>query len=207
MPISVFGKDGYWSAARIRTDRASSYGKPNSTLLENAIASITGCFMARRFRLICLTMFAGALFAGSADVLSRPLQDSNSLTPIVEAAPTLAPFQHVRFCLRYPADCKANPTENERIDLNAETSELLKRVNHSVNMSIIPTHKRAMAKILGMVGRSPRTLETATITPSPSGTRCLRAVYPRKPCGCRWSRPHPELGISFLSLSRRRVPS
>ena len=141
MPISVFGKDGCWSAARIRTDRAFSYGKPNSTLLENAIASITGCFMARRFRLICLTMFAGALFAGSADVLSRPLQDSNSLTPIVEASPTLAPFQHIRFCLRYPSDCKTNPTENERIDLNAETSELLKRVNHSVNISINPTPK------------------------------------------------------------------
>ena len=138
MPISV---SGCWSVARICADRAFSYRKPNSTLPENAIASITGCFMARRFRLICLTMFAGALFAGSADVLSRPLQDSNSLTPIVEAAPTLAPFQHVRFCLRYPADCKANPTENERIDLSAETSELLKRVNHSVNISIIPTPK------------------------------------------------------------------
>jgi Bacterial transglutaminase-like cysteine proteinase BTLCP len=138
MPISVFG---CWSVARIGADRAFSYRKPNSTLLENAIASITGCFMARRFRLICLTMLAGALFAGSADVLSRPLQDSNSLTPIVEAAPTLAPFQHVRFCLRYPSDCKANPTENERIDLNAETSELLKRVNHSVNISIIPMPK------------------------------------------------------------------
>ena len=141
MPISVFGEDGCWSAARIRTDRAFSYGKPNSTLLEDAIASITGCFMARRFRLMCLTMFAGALFVSSAEVLSRPLQDSNSLTPIVETSPTLAPFQHIRFCLRYPSDCKTNPTENERIDLNAETSELLKRVNHSVNISIIPTPK------------------------------------------------------------------
>ena len=40
-----------------------------------------------------------------------------------------------------PSDCKANPTEDERIDLNAETSELLKRVNHSVNISIIPAPK------------------------------------------------------------------
>src|SRR4030088_2548975 len=128
----------------MRTDYSNgsfSCGKPNSTLPENAIASITGCFMARRFRLICLTMFAGALFAGSAGVLSRPLQDSNSLTPIVEASPTLAPFQHVRFCLRYPSECKTNPTENARIDLDAQISELLKRVNHSVNMSIIPTPK------------------------------------------------------------------
>jgi len=86
-------------------------------------------------------MFAGALSVGGADARGRPLPDSNALTPIVEATPTLAPFQHVRFCLRYPSDCKTNPTENERIDLDAETSELLIRVNHSVNMSIIPTPK------------------------------------------------------------------
>jgi predicted transglutaminase-like cysteine proteinase len=86
-------------------------------------------------------MLAGALSVGSADARGRPLPDSNSLTAIVEASPTLAPFQHVRFCLRYPSECKTNPTENERINLDADTSELLKRVNHSVNMSIIPTAK------------------------------------------------------------------
>jgi hypothetical protein len=145
-------------------------------------------------------MFVGALSVGSADARSRPAQDSSLVTPIVNAAPILAPFQHVRFCLRYPSDCKSNPTENKRIDLNEETLELLKRVKHSVNMSIIPTHKRAMAKILGMVGRSPRTLETATITPSPSGTSSLRTACPRKPYGWRWSRQQQELGISFLSL-------
>jgi predicted transglutaminase-like cysteine proteinase len=86
-------------------------------------------------------MFVGALSAGSADARNRSLPESTSLTPIVEASPTLAPFQHVRFCLRYPSDCKSNPTENERIDLDAQTTELLKRVNQSVNMSIIPTPK------------------------------------------------------------------
>lgn len=86
-------------------------------------------------------MLVGALSVGNADARNRPLPDSNSLTPIVEASPTLAPFQHVRFCLRYPSDCKSNATENERIDLDAQTTELLKRVNHSVNISIIPTPK------------------------------------------------------------------
>ena len=86
-------------------------------------------------------MFVGALSAGSADARNRSLPETNSLTPIVEASPTLAPFQHVRFCLRYPSDCKSNPTENERIDLDAQTTELLKHVNQSVNMSIIPTSK------------------------------------------------------------------
>ncbi len=84
---------------------------------------------------------AGAITAGSADARSRSPQDSNLLTPIVDASPTLAPFQHVRFCLRYPSDCKSNPAENDRIDLSAETSELLNRVNHSVNLSIAPMLK------------------------------------------------------------------
>jgi predicted transglutaminase-like cysteine proteinase len=102
---------------------------------------ITDGFMARRFPSICLAMLAGALSVGGSDARGRPLPDSNSLTPIAEATPTLAPFQHVRFCLRYPSDCKTNPAESERIDLDAETSELLMRVNQSVNKSIIPIPK------------------------------------------------------------------
>jgi predicted transglutaminase-like cysteine proteinase len=90
---------------------------------------------------ISLVVLAGVLFVGSADARSRSPQDSNSLASIVNASPTLAPFQHVRFCLRYPSDCKSDTKENERIDINAETTELLKRVNHNVNMSITPTLK------------------------------------------------------------------
>jgi predicted transglutaminase-like cysteine proteinase len=101
-----------------------------------------GTGSALRSPAIFFAIFAGALFIGIADARSRSPQDLNLLTPIVDASPTLAPFQHVRFCLRYPSDCKSNPTENDRVDLNAETSELLKRVNHKVNMSIIPTLKR-----------------------------------------------------------------
>jgi predicted transglutaminase-like cysteine proteinase len=97
--------------------------------------------MARRFPSILFAILAGTLSAGDADARNRSAQDSNLLTPIMDASPTLAPFQHVRFCLRYPSDCKSNPAENDHIDLDAETSELLKRVNHSVNLSIIPTIK------------------------------------------------------------------
>jgi predicted transglutaminase-like cysteine proteinase len=103
--------------------------------------SISGCVMARFFPSILFAIFAGMLSAGNADARNRSAQDSNLLTPIMDASPTLAPFQHVRFCLRYPSDCKSNPAENDHIDLDAETSELLKRVNHSVNLSIIPTIK------------------------------------------------------------------
>src|SRR5882762_368171 len=97
--------------------------------------------MARCFPSILFAIFAGMLSAGNADARDRSAQDSNPPTPIVDASPTLAPFQHVRFCLRYPSDCKSNPGENDHIDLDAETFELLKRVNHSVNLSIIPTVK------------------------------------------------------------------
>ncbi len=68
--------------------------------------------MARRFPSILFAILAGTLSAGHADARNRSAQDSNLLTPIMDASPTLAPFQHV-----------------------------LKRVNHSVNLSIIPTVK------------------------------------------------------------------
>jgi predicted transglutaminase-like cysteine proteinase len=95
--------------------------------------------MARHPQSIFLAIIACVFSADSAE--ARSPQVPSVLTPIAEATPTLAPFQHVRFCIRYPADCKSNPAEKERIDLTAETLELLKRVNHSVNVSIAPTPK------------------------------------------------------------------
>ena len=80
--------------------------------------------------------------ASSADnAKARNRQERSSPLPIIETAPALAPFQHVRFCVRYPADCKSNPMEVDRIELNAENSELLKHVNVDVNAAIIPTVK------------------------------------------------------------------
>jgi predicted transglutaminase-like cysteine proteinase len=97
--------------------------------------------MARQAPSRLFAVFVGVLFVGGAEARNLSPQDSSVQTPILNASPTLAPFQHVRFCLRYPSDCKSDPAENERVDLNAETSELLKRVNHNVNTSILPTAK------------------------------------------------------------------
>ena len=97
--------------------------------------------MARRFPSTFLAIFAAAVCFGGVDARSRSTQDPNIATPIADASPTLAPFQHVRFCLRYPADCKSNPAEDEHIDLNAQNLDLLKGINRSVNMSIIPEQK------------------------------------------------------------------
>jgi predicted transglutaminase-like cysteine proteinase len=96
--------------------------------------------MARRVpTLLTFVIFGSASFAGSADARHR--QDTPPPSPIMEASPALAPFQHVRFCLRYPSDCKSDATEIGVIGLTAENSELLKRVNQDVNAAIIPTVK------------------------------------------------------------------
>lgn len=98
--------------------------------------------MAQRACWIVVTIVAGALSAGGADAGSRSRPTLNPPpAPIAGASATLAPFQHVRFCLRYPSDCQTNPSESDRIFLNANSLELLKQVNHSVNLSIIPTVK------------------------------------------------------------------
>jgi predicted transglutaminase-like cysteine proteinase len=86
---------------------------------------------------VVLAFVAAALSPGLAEAGERT--DTGAFAPITEDAPTLAPFQHVRFCLRYPADCK--PGQRERIDAGPQTMDLLKRVNHSVNISIVPRAK------------------------------------------------------------------
>jgi predicted transglutaminase-like cysteine proteinase len=91
--------------------------------------------------MVGLAIVAASLSAELAEAGGRTNLDTRTFAPIAEASPTLAPFQHVRFCLRYPTDCKSNTGEREKIDANAETMELLRRVNHSVNISIVPRAK------------------------------------------------------------------
>jgi predicted transglutaminase-like cysteine proteinase len=73
-----------------------------------------------------------------APAQGRSLIETSVVMPITEASPTLSPFQHVRFCLRYPADCKSDPTETTTVELTAETLETMDRVNRDVNASIMP---------------------------------------------------------------------
>jgi predicted transglutaminase-like cysteine proteinase len=93
------------------------------------------------WRLAISTVIAGVLSVANADARSLTSLDSVMLTPIIESSATLAPFQHVRFCLRYPADCKPSSDETNRIELDPQTMQLLERVNRDVNLAIIPTVK------------------------------------------------------------------
>ena len=98
--------------------------------------------MARSAQIISFfIVVAVACFAGAANARNRLPQDSSPPAPIAVSSPTLAPFQHVRFCLRYPSECKSEAADLERIGMTAEISDLLNRVNHDVNASIVPAVK------------------------------------------------------------------
>jgi predicted transglutaminase-like cysteine proteinase len=87
------------------------------------------------------SVLAASLAATAADARDRSIQEPTASAAIVEGAPTLAPFQHVRFCLRYASECKSDPAGEERISLSPETTQLLDRVNRTVNAAITPTVK------------------------------------------------------------------
>jgi len=100
-------------------------------------------------RSVSFILFATAtavLCSGTAS--AGPKSSTTSVwTPITEAAPTLAPFQHVRFCLRYPSDCKSDSSQADRIELNTENLDLLVRVNRGVNAAISPVRKAYGAEL------------------------------------------------------------
>jgi predicted transglutaminase-like cysteine proteinase len=98
--------------------------------------------MARSVRTVLpLVLVAVSFLANDASARNRLNHESSSSAPIAEASPTLAPFQHVRFCLRYPSDCKSGSARVERIELTSEKLELLNRINSDVNAAIAPTVK------------------------------------------------------------------
>jgi predicted transglutaminase-like cysteine proteinase len=56
--------------------------------------------------------------------------------------PVLPPIGHSRFCLKYPADCRARGIDFRRrfIAFTSLRQEELNRVNRRINRAIIPTH-------------------------------------------------------------------
>jgi predicted transglutaminase-like cysteine proteinase len=97
---------------------------------------------AYSMKIIYLTMALGVstTFIGHDEVWALSPGPS-PIAPIAEAVPTLAPFQHVRFCLRHPSECKPTTAGGEPIQLDDPTMELLKHINHDINAAIAPTVK------------------------------------------------------------------
>jgi len=101
----------------------------------------SGDAMVRRSALMISVLAASSLVATAAGARDRSFQETMAPAAIAESTPTLAPFQHVRFCLRNPSECKSDPTGEERIGWYPETAQLLDRVNRAVNTEIAPTVK------------------------------------------------------------------
>jgi predicted transglutaminase-like cysteine proteinase len=97
--------------------------------------------MVRRSALVISILAVSSLAATAADARDRSVRESIAPAAVAEGAPTLAPFQHVRFCLRYPSECKSDPAGEERISMSPETRQLLDGVNGAVNAEIAPTVK------------------------------------------------------------------
>jgi len=96
---------------------------------------------------LLLSIFVCGIPLGGAAARTRLLQSSVAPAPLAEASPTLAPFQHVRFCLRYPDECKSEATGHERIELTVKTIRLLNLVNRDVNAAIAPARKSYRANL------------------------------------------------------------
>jgi predicted transglutaminase-like cysteine proteinase len=79
----------------------------------------------------------GGVAASAVEIQSLASEQNT----IAELGPTLAPFQHVRFCLRYPADCQRNFNANESVELNNNNLMLLERINRRVNAAIASARK------------------------------------------------------------------
>jgi predicted transglutaminase-like cysteine proteinase len=93
--------------------------------------------MLRRCWLFFVLIFA--LRPQDADAQTRAVTKDVSNEPIIETLPALAPFQHVRFCLRYPLDCQPSSTKRELIQ--PQMMGLLYSVNRKVNELINPRPK------------------------------------------------------------------
>jgi len=95
--------------------------------------------MPRRCYIVIFFALIFALRAQDADAQIKRDEDAAAREVIVETSATLAPFQHVRFCLRYPEECQPNSATDEHIQ--PQKMSLLKSINQKVNQSISPRLK------------------------------------------------------------------
>jgi predicted transglutaminase-like cysteine proteinase len=111
--------------------------------------------LSRISPLLCLALVIAPPVNDTVAGNGRP-EDPTRLEPIVEAAPALAPFQHVRFCLRYPRDCQSNSGKDQRIRSDPQVRSLLRSVNDRINRSIVPTAKEYSGNLAAGWAIAPR---------------------------------------------------
>ncbi|NEW86094.1 transglutaminase [Rhodopseudomonas sp. WA056] len=93
-------------------------------------------------RLLSPTLALAAACVVVSPSVARPaVTRAGAIQVLAEAAPALAPFQHVRFCMRYPSECASDRDQTDRIDLSPSALELLETINRRVNSEIAPVRK------------------------------------------------------------------
>jgi predicted transglutaminase-like cysteine proteinase len=88
-------------------------------------------------------VFVGLSFCANAAPLgfSHNLSSQSARTRLAEGAAVLAPFQHVRFCVKNPSECAADASGAEEVELDDATIRSLIHINAEVNASIEPMRK------------------------------------------------------------------
>lgn len=93
-------------------------------------------------KLLCPILSLAAVIVVVSPSVARPITGrSGAVQVLAEATPALAPFQHVRFCMRYPSDCASDRDPTDRVELTPSTLKLLEAINRSVNSEIVPIQK------------------------------------------------------------------
>jgi predicted transglutaminase-like cysteine proteinase len=97
-------------------------------------------YSPRVFVVFCLMAIVG--IPTEAWAATRNENHPNSTdSKILEGSPALAPFQHVRFCIRNPSDCSATSSAENPIAITPEAMATLRAVNRTINASIRPIVK------------------------------------------------------------------
>jgi predicted transglutaminase-like cysteine proteinase len=99
-----------------------------------------GDLMLSRLLVLCFVPTM-ALSVNRADAGGGRFERPAGLEPVIAARPALAPFQHVRFCLRYPRDCQPSSVKDQRVRSSPRLMSLLRSVNDQINQAIVPTSK------------------------------------------------------------------
>src|ERR1039458_4929452 len=93
------------------------------------------------FIVLCLLAIASARTETQAATRDENRSNLIDLSKIIEGSPALAPFQHVRFCLRNPSDCRSNSSAEQRILMTPEVMATMKAINRATNAAIRPIVK------------------------------------------------------------------
>lgn len=99
--------------------------------------------------LIATILVAAISGASSATALTSQVGARTYMVRAGAGEPVLAPFEHVRFCMRQPEQCAAVSRGGDVIALDDFTRDELHAVNRSVNAGIYPERKTDRSRFEG----------------------------------------------------------